>query len=95
MKFDNEWSQTTEHGTAADWYFPKISMDRIVNCYQYKITALLFPNDFCRRIPFVLLRKPSDTFDTWKHGNSVIYDEILNEMRLLRDELYILCDRIS
>jgi hypothetical protein len=41
MKFDNEWSQTTEHGTAADWYFPKISMDRIVNCYQYKITALL------------------------------------------------------
>ena len=55
----------------------------------------MIPNDFCRRIPFVLLRKPSDTFDTWKHGNSVVYDEILSEMRLLRDELYILCDRIS
>ncbi len=50
------------------------------------------PNDFCRRIPFVLLRKPSDTFDTWKHGNSVIYDEILNEMRYLRVELYIIYD---
>ncbi len=50
------------------------------------------PNDFCRRIPFVLRRKPSDTFDTWKHGNSVIYDEILNEMRYLRVELYIIYD---
>ncbi len=50
------------------------------------------PNDFCRRLPFVLLRKPSDTFDTWKHGNSVIYDEILNEMRYLRVELYIIYD---